>query len=90
MNNNKKIPVGVFTLGMGLLALVLYLWPKPNCAVLEQSLNNGYFIRWQSPQLLIVLSNKQQLNFSADSKQQACGIALESSDLKKYIEMTSN
>jgi hypothetical protein len=86
MDNNKKIPVGVFTLGMGLLALVLYLWPKPNCAILEEDLSSGYFIRWQSPQLLIVLANKQQLNFKADSKQQACGIALESSHLKKHIE----
>ena len=86
IDNNKKIPIGVFTLGMGLLALVLYIWPKPNCELLEQSLNDGYFMRWQPPQLLIALSNKQQLNFSANSKQLACKIALESVAVKKYIQ----
>ena len=86
IDNNKKIPIGVFTLGMGLLALVLYIWPKPNCELLEQSLSDGYFMRWQPPQLLIVLSNKQQLNFKANSKELACAMALESTVVKKYIE----
>jgi hypothetical protein len=76
IDKKNNMPVGVFTLSMAVLAVTFHYWPKPSCEVLEQTLNGGYFMRWQAPELLIVLSSKKQLSFNGDSKENACKAAL--------------
>ena len=81
-NSPKKLPVGVFTALFLVLGLSIHFWPKSSCSQLEESLSSGYFMRWLPPILLIVKSDKSQLNIEAKSKSEACNKALEQIRIK--------
>lgn len=70
--SNKKIPVGAVTLSLLLLAGVMQFIPKDHCDELTNSLENGYFLRWSQPQLLLIRADKQTFTVNHEDKQSAC------------------
>lgn len=75
LNKQTKKPIGLFTVSFFLLALIIHFWPKSNCNELKETLVSGFFISWQSPNLIVITSSKDQLNFSSDTQEGACEIA---------------
>lgn len=70
MNFSKRMPV---TIGLVLLALVVqFFWPKNHCDTLTNSLEDGYFLRWAEPQLLLIRSDKQTFTVNHADKETAC------------------
>lgn len=75
LNANSKKPIGMFTVSLFALAMVIQLWPESNCNKLKNTLASGFFMTWQSPNLIIIQPNKEQLSFASDSHEGACEIA---------------
>jgi len=78
----------MFTLVLFILALAYsaydFFKPKSSCEQLSSSLSQGYFIQWMGDQLLLVTSDKQQYQVTADDQQLACDALLK--ELKKGLE----
>lgn len=75
LNIDNKKPIGIFTVSLFGLAMVMQLWPESNCNKLKNTLMSGFFMTWQSPNLIIIQPNKEQLSFTSDTHEGACGVA---------------
>jgi len=72
MPNKKALPFGVVTIALVAVTWAYSWFNQSDCADLEQSMTQGYFLRWMPPQLLLVTANHQSLMVEADSKEAAC------------------
>lgn len=77
MKSSNKIPFGVVTISLVLVAVVLQVWPKKQCEMLTNSLESGYFLRWAEPQLLLIRADKKTFTVNHENKEGACSVLLQ-------------
>ena len=75
--NKSVVPFGAFTLILFAAAMVMQLWPVSACTQLEEKLEQGFFMRWMPPQLLLVTSDKKSTVVEGKDKESACEILLQ-------------
>ncbi|MEY8262820.1 MAG: hypothetical protein RPR98_01345, partial [Bermanella sp.] len=71
------LPFGTATLVFLGAALIYQWWPVSACDQLEDKLQKGYFLRWLSPQLMLITADKKSLMVQAQNKQSACELMVE-------------
>ncbi len=74
--NKSIVPFGMFTLVLFAAAMLMQFWPVAACSQLEEKLEQGFFMRWMPPQLLLVTADKKSIMVQADNKDQACEMML--------------
>lgn len=76
MPNKAALPFGAITLVLVGMTLAYSWLSRDHCDTLESKMEQGFFLRWMPPQLLLVTSTKQTLIVEAESKSAACEIML--------------
>ena len=83
MPNKSVLPFGVVTLSLVAMTLAYNMWNDTGCDDLESQLNQGYFLRWAEPQLLLITANKESILIEADNKNSACQAMLKQLNIKR-------
>lgn len=77
MPNKAVLPFGAVTLALVGVTLAYSWLSRDHCDILESKMEQGFFLRWMAPQLLLVTSTKQTLIVEAESKSSACKLMLD-------------
>ena len=72
LKTNSIVPFGAVTIALVLATLLYSWWHDDSCETLEASVDQGYFLRWAEPQLLLITAKKETFMVEASSKSQAC------------------
>jgi uncharacterized membrane protein YedE/YeeE len=72
LKTNSIVPFGAVTIALVLATLLYSWWHDDSCETLEASVDQGYFLRWAQPQLLLITAKKETFMVEASSKSQAC------------------
>ena len=71
-NRKSLLPFGTASLVFLAAAMIYQWWPAPQCEQLEEKMQNGYFLRWLPPQLMLITADQKSLQVEAEDKQMAC------------------
>ena len=76
MHNKSILPFGIVTISLLAVSLAYSWWNNDACQTLEDQLGQGYFLRWATPQLLLIKSGKEPILIESDSHIKACEMML--------------
>lgn len=75
-NTKRVLPFGMITIAFVAVALVgqWLFFEEDFCSPLKERLDHqgSYFLRWQAPNLMLILADKTQYTVEGESQSQAC------------------
>jgi hypothetical protein len=77
MHSKSILPFGAVTIVLVVVTLAYSWWHNDACQTLEEKLGSSYFLRWQTPQLLLITAKKESILVESESKSKACEMMLE-------------
>jgi hypothetical protein len=72
LQTKSILPFGLVTIALVLMTSFYSWWYDDSCETLQASVDQGYFLRWADPQLLLITAKKETHVVEADSKNAAC------------------
>ncbi|WP_283789492.1 hypothetical protein QNI23_017170 (plasmid) [Bermanella sp. WJH001] len=72
LKTKSIVPFGAVTIALFLATLLFSWWHDDSCETLQASVDQGYFLRWAQPQLLLITAKKETFMVEASSKSKAC------------------
>ncbi|MFT5592538.1 MAG: hypothetical protein ACI8SR_000897 [Oceanicoccus sp.] len=83
LHTKSILPFGAVSIALVLMTLLYSWWQNDSCKALEEAVDQGYFLRWAEPQLLLITAKKETYMIEADSKNNACTMMLDTINASK-------